>query len=240
MVNLLAIIKYVDLARVFEENTQFDSLKNFIDSVPPNSEIFDSTGYIGNLEKNVLDASNKQNQKNKRHFKIYNVQNRKDLDTEYFSSKLGAALIEIPDKLIINQYFTNFVKIKEEKIEEEIEEKIEEEIEEEKIEKTYLSIYVIRNKTKLHNHSSGSINKMIKDYDSLISTDPEKIIAEAYENDKDFRDKFIKKTIFRKKGLPPIYIVTGIETHNSKYLIGYKTQGPIAGNIDKDILTTFK
>jgi hypothetical protein len=85
--NLLAILKPGDETHYL--------VKDFLKSLPKGSKkLFDSFGYVGNLEKNLRSFS----KENERHFIILRTPIFKGLSTEYFSSS-EATLKEIPDKL---------------------------------------------------------------------------------------------------------------------------------------------
>ncbi|MCK5043805.1 hypothetical protein KAR52_02285 [Candidatus Pacearchaeota archaeon] len=88
--NLLAVLKPGDETHYL--------VKDFFQSLPEKSrKVFDSFGYIGNLEKN-LDKFRKEDM---RYFIVFSSPTFNDLITEYFSSTPEATLKEIPDRLKI-------------------------------------------------------------------------------------------------------------------------------------------
>ena len=88
--NLLAILRPGD------ENHHL--VKDFFQSLPEKTtKVFDSFGYIGNLESNLR----KFTEEHRRHYLIFRSPSCDDLDENYFSSTPKAALMKIPDKLIV-------------------------------------------------------------------------------------------------------------------------------------------
>ena len=100
--NLLAIFKPGDETHYL--------IRDFIQSLQSEvRKVFDSFGYIGNLEENLK----KFKKEDMRHFVILRSPTFDDLITEYFLTNPEAILTEIPDKLIVKidykQRDTDFV-----------------------------------------------------------------------------------------------------------------------------------
>lgn len=93
--NLLAVIKSRDKTHYL--------LRSFLKSLLKDTKkVFESLGYVGGLEYNVLTRFKKEDE---RHFTIFRAKEFKEFDDKYFSSTHQAALFEIPNVLQVKINF---------------------------------------------------------------------------------------------------------------------------------------
>jgi hypothetical protein len=126
------------------------------------------------------------------------------LATDYFSSTPGSALIGIPDKLVVK------IRMKQQD--------------------TDLSTGALAK-----NQFTGTIDQMVKKYNCLSLEDPRALLLQWLESE-NLRKSFTRKglcTLYKTR-IVPTYVAVGLETDDSKYLIGTTgARGPYIGTLKK-------
>ncbi|MBU2589708.1 MAG: hypothetical protein KKA65_01995 [Nanoarchaeota archaeon] len=173
--------------------------RDFLQSLPEDTEkLWDDIGYKGNLLDNIYALSKKI----PRNHIIYQYEDSKKLNLDYFANNSISHIKEIKaDDLEIILHFEVISKTK-------------------RRWKQFFPQYQIP-------ELKDNLAEIIKFYNKLKITPSNKFFDFAMQN-KEFKEKFTKKSLFNRKKLKSLgltYLVIGLSTLDNRYTLDYDLKG---------------
>jgi hypothetical protein len=195
--NLLAIITYGD-----KDNYQF---RQFLTSLPAGTLLVNnSIGYVGSLDDNIQSFS----KENQRQFLIFSAESYPDLDTTYFSSRLGVGLKAIPNeaKLVVRYTLNQFP--------------------------TYPSTNIMYKGgiEEIIDRYKGLVKGST---DHVSITQLEDLLWKQITESDDVRSILVYKSLFGKERIRSFWMALGVETGDRRYLLRTTSSiGPYNAKLD--------